>query len=83
MILVKFQDTKLIYRHLLCLYIINKLSERGRKRTPFRIVSKKISIPKNKLNQGDRKTNKQTNKTLMKEIEDDTNEWKIHHSHLL
>ena len=53
----------------------NKLSERRIKKTVlFTTASKRIL--KNKLHQGDEKSVHWKTKSLLKEIEEDTNEWK-------
>ena len=73
---VKLQDIKSIYKNLVFEYSANKLYEREMKKTiPFNIVTKKNKTPRNKLKEvKDLFTEK--HKTLMKDIEDDTNKWK-------
>ena len=86
--LVKLQDTKLIHRNLLhfffyqiltvsFLYTNNELSEREIKKIiPFTITSKRIKYLGINLTKEVKDLYSENSKTLMKEIEDDTNSWK-------
>ena len=59
------------------LYTNNKLSEREiKKATPFTIVSKRIKYLGINLTKEVKDLYSENYKTLMKEIEDDTNKWK-------
>ena len=60
------------------LYTNNKLPEREIKKTiPFTLVSKRIKyLGINLTKEGEKKLNTKNCKTLIKEIEDDTNKWK-------
>ena len=71
----KFQDSKLIYRNLLCFYTltINYQKEKLRKQYCLQWHQKE-KIPRNKPNKGGKRLELRIYKTLLKEIEDDT--WK-------
>ena len=73
---VKLQDTKLIYRNLF-LYTNNEPSERKiRKTIPLIIATKRIKYLEINLTKELRDLYTEKYKTLMKEIEEDTNKWK-------
>ena len=60
------------------LYTNNKLSEREiKKTTPFTIASKRIKYPGINLTKEVKNLYSENYKTLMKEIEDNTNKWKV------
>ena len=70
---VKLLDTKLIYRNLLHFYTNNELSEREIKETiPSTIASKRIKYLGINLPKEIKDLYYENCKTLMKEIEDDT-----------
>ena len=67
----------IIYRNLLHFYTNNTLSEREIKKTvPFTIPSKRIKYLGINLTKEVKELYSESCKTLMKEIEDDTNRWK-------
>ena len=71
------QDTKLIPRHLLYYYALNKGSERQIKETiPFTIAWKRMKHLVINLTKEEKDLYSENCKMLMKEIEDDTNRWK-------
>ena len=74
---IKLQDTKLIHRKSLAfLYNKNERSEREMKETiPFTIASKKIKYLGINIPKEAKDLDSENYKTLMKEIEDDTNRW--------
>ena len=71
--LSKSQDTKLIHRNQLHLYIL-KLKDQ--KSIRFTITSKRIKYLGVNLPKETKYLNSENYKTLMKEIKDDTNRWK-------
>ena len=86
--LVKQQDTKLMHRNLLHSYTLMKNSEREIKETlPFTIATKRIKYLGINLPKETKDLYAENCKTLMKEIEDDTNrsrdtmflDWKNQH----
>ena len=75
--LVKQQDTKLMHRNLLHSYTLMKNSEREIKETlPFTIATKRIKYLGINLPKETKDLYAENCKTLMKEIEDDTNRWR-------
>ena len=75
--LVKLQDTKLIYRNLLHFYKLTMKYQKEIKETiPFTITSKRIKYLGINLFKEAKDVYSENYKTLMKEIEDDTNRWK-------
>ena len=76
--LVKLQDTKLIYRNLLCFYILatNYQKEKLREKIPCTVTSKRIKHLGINLSKEVKDLYLENYKTMMKEVEDDTNKWK-------
>ena len=78
MISVKFQDTDCYTEICAFLYTSNKLSEReSKKEIPFKIASKRIKYLWISLTKKAKDLYLGNYKTLMKEIEDNTNKWKV------
>ena len=76
--LVKLQDTKLIYRNLLHFYTNNELSEREIKKIiPFTITSKRIKYLRINRTKEVKDLYSENHKTLMKQMKDITNKWKV------
>ena len=72
--LVKLQDTKIIYSNLFHLYILVTKQQRRTKETiPFTIATKRMKYLVMSLPKEAKDLYPKTYKTLMKEIEDDTN----------
>ena len=73
---VKLQDTKLIYRNLLCFYTLTMNYQKEiKKTTPLTIASKRIKYLGINLSKEVKYLHLENCKTLMKEIEDNTNKW--------
>ena len=74
---VKLQNTKInIQKLVVFLYTGNKLFEKNWESNPIYYSFRNNEILRNKCNYGGKKTYAETYKTLMKEIKDDTIEWK-------
>ena len=68
---VNLQDTRLIYRNLMFFYMIVVKYQKVKKKIPFKNTSKRITCPRNKLNQGNESLYSENYKTLRKETKDD------------
>ena len=78
--IVKLKDIKLTY--LAFLYTNNEKTEREIKETiPFTTAMKRIKYLRINLPKETKDLYIENYKTLMKEIKDDTNRWKIYHVH--
>ena len=63
-------------------YVNNELSERERKKTiPFKISFKRVKYLQINLTKKVKDLYSEIYKTLMKEVEEDTNKWKVSHIH--
>ena len=70
---VKLQDTRLVYRNMLLFYTLIILERESKKTTPFIITSKRIEYLGINLTMEVKELYFENYKTLMKEIENDTN----------
>ena len=67
---------KSIHRNLLCLYTLIMKSQEGKGTSPFTITSNRITYLDIILTKEAKDLYSENCKTLMKEIEDNTNKWK-------
>ena len=74
--MVKLQDTKLIHRNLLHFYTLTTKNREIKETIPFTITLKKIKYLGINLPKEAEDLYSENYKTLVKEIEDNTNRWK-------